>query len=122
MVYSFAAESFGAEEIPATTTLFRNYMLPRELAKGIKWLQHGKPLPAVCFDNPDLYILCKKDGNKLTVGIWNIFIDEALTPEIILDREYKKIDFYGCEGKLSGDKVILSTDIAPYSFVCFTVE
>ncbi len=122
MVYSFAAESFGAEEIPATTTLFRNYMLPRELAKGIKFLQNGESLPAICFDNPDLYILCKKDGNKLTVGIWNIFQDEAITPEIILDKEYKNLDCYNCDGVLDGDKVKLKTDIPPYSFVCFTVE
>lgn len=119
MVYSFVAGS-----VYVTTGwhngLFRNYCRQRQLAEGIASLQ-GRPLPAMCFQCPELYILCKKDENTMAVGLWNFFPDTIYTPDIHLDDFYSQIDFYNCAGKLDGDKVRLSTDIAPYGFALFTV-
>ena len=119
MVYSFVAGS-----VYVTTGwhngLFRNYCRQRQLAEGIASLQ-GRPLPAMCFQCPELYILCKKDENAMAVGLWNFFPDTIYTPDIHLDGLYSQIDFYNCAGKLDGDKVRLSTDIAPYGFALFTV-
>lgn len=100
--------------------LFRNYCRQRQLADGIKWLQ-GKPLPAMSYKHPELYILCKKDEISMAVGLWNLFADSVFDPEIVLDGEYKSIDFYNCSGKLCGDKVRLDNDIMPYGFAFFTV-
>lgn len=121
MVFAFSAASFGSTNMLLPTTVFRNYLRPRQLAKGIEWLQ-GKPLPATCFGHPNTYMLCRRNGDQLTVGIWNFFSDEIFTPEINLDREYTSLDCYRCEGSLDGSKVKLSTDIAPYGFACFTVK
>ena len=79
-------------------------------------------MPAVCPKNPGLYILCKKDKTRLTVGLWNIFADEILNPVITADDEYKSIDAYKCSGKIVKNEVRLDSGIAPYSFVCFTLE
>ncbi|MBC8559806.1 hypothetical protein [Fumia xinanensis] len=121
MVYSFSAASFGSTNMMCPTTVFRNYFRPKQLAKGIEWLQ-GEPLPATCFGHPNTYMLCRRNGSQMTVGIWNFFSDEIFTPEINLDREYTSLDCYCCEGSLDGSKVKLSTDIAPYGFACFTVK
>lgn len=101
--------------------IFKNYYRQSQIIKGYEWLS-GKPLPAVCPKNPGLYILCKKDKTRLTVGLWNIFADEILNPVITADDEYKSIDAYKCSGKIVKNKVRLDSGIAPYSFVCFTLE
>lgn len=101
--------------------VFKNYYRQKQLAAVCRRLA-GKPLPAVCTGNPGLYVLCKSDGARLAVGLWNIFPDEILKPVITVDGEYKSIDAYNCCGKICGNEVILDSAIAPYSFVCFTLE
>ncbi len=120
VVYSFTAESVltTSEWQPG---LFRNYCRQRQLADGVQWLQ-GKPLPAICFGNPGLYILCKRDGDTLTVGLWNLSHDEAISPEIFLDREYTLADCYRCSGTLTGNVFHFHGDLMPYSFAFFTVK
>lgn len=120
MVYSFAIESVTVYS-NWKHGLFRNYCRQKQIADGVKWLQK-KPLPAMCFGNPNLYILCKRDGKKLTVGLWNIFADEVMTPVIHLDRKYAEIDCYRCNAHIEEDKVKFTTDIPPYSLAFFTVR
>lgn len=119
MVYSFTAQTVWVSNC-WVNGLFRNYYRQKQLAEGIERMQ-GRPLPAMCYKNPELYILCKKDESSMAVGIWNMFPDAVLDPVIHLDGEYKDIDFYNCSGRLEGNKVILDDDIAPYSFAFFTV-
>lgn len=122
MVYSFSARTVTVDSKGWLCGVFRNYLRQKQLVKGIEWLQKGRPLPAMCMGNPELYILCKRDGEKLTVGIWNIFPDSILKPKIKLDGEYKSLDCFKCSGKIVGNTVYLDEPIAPYDFVCFTVE
>lgn len=122
MVYSFSARTVMVDSKGWISGVFRNYFRQRQLCDGIKWLQNGRPLPAMCYKNPELYIICNRDGNKLTVGIWNLFPDEVLKPEIKLDGEYKTLDCFKCSGKIMGDTVYLDKPIEPYGFVIFTVE
>ncbi len=119
MVYSFVASSVYVTS-GWNNGLFRNYCRQRQLAEGVKYLQ-GRPLPAMCFQCPELYILCKRDKNSMAVGLWNFFPDAVYTPEIFLDDLYGQVDFYNCDGRLEEDRVKLSTDILPYGFAFFTV-
>lgn len=112
MIYPFAAETVLTRSI-WKYGLFRNYCRQRQLYDGIEWLQR-KPLPAVCPKNPFLYMLCKRDNDRLTVGLWNIFSDEIAEPEIKLDKAYSKLDCFNCEGRLVDNNVILSGNIPPY--------
>ncbi len=102
----------------ASDVFFRHYARAKQLSGSIEWLC-GKRLPACCFGNPDLYTLCKRDERSLSVGLWNFFEDSALKPVAVLDREYSRIEFTGCSGRLEGDRAYLS-DIPPFGFACFT--
>ena len=82
----------------------------------------GGALPAVCTGNPFLYIIAKKDEDSMSVGLWNFFADEIISPEILLDREYSLADIYRNTGHIEGRKLILDSDIPPYGFVFFTVN
>lgn len=119
MVYAFAAETVLTHSIWNCGT-FRNYCRQKQLIDGIEWIQR-KPLPAVCPGNPFAYLLCKRDGNRLSVGVWNIFSDEMIEPEILLDREYASADCYRCEGHLEGRRLKLHGVIPPYGIALITL-
>ena len=120
LVYSFVAHTVKAQR-GWTRGYFRNYYRQNQLTEQIARLQ-GRPLPAVCNGNPQLYILCKKDEKEMAVGLWNIYPDEVIDPIITLDKPYKHIDFYNCNGRLEGNRVILNRDIEPFDFAFFTVS
>ena len=81
----------------------------------------GRRLPAFCPGHPVLYVLAKTDGNRLAVGLWNIFPDRMLSPTVYLDRDYERAEAFGCEAALCGDTVKLS-DIAPYDFAFLLLD
>lgn len=113
LVFNFDAY-FNTEEI------YRSYSRSRQISLA-PLIFRGKKLPAYSFGNPDLYIMCKKGGGSMAVGLWNMFADCVYNPVVELDEEYKKIKFIGCEGNLKGNKVFLSK-IYPFSFAGFEVS
>lgn len=119
MIFSFVAKTVWVKS-EWTPGLFRNYYRQKQLGDGIQWLQN-RPLPAMCYKSPQAYILCKKNTNSMTVGVWNIFADTMYSPEIILDGSYRNAEFYNCDGILKENKIQLHTDIIPYGFALITV-
>jgi hypothetical protein len=87
----------------------------------IKQINDFSKLPAFISGNPDLYVICKRDETSMAAGLFNIFADEIISPEIILDKEYSEIECINCTGKIDGNKVTL-TDIPPFSFAGFNVK
>jgi hypothetical protein len=64
---------------------------------------------------------CKKDESALAVGLWNFFADPVLSPIVQLDGEYSSITCINCDGRVEGNRVILS-DISPFGFAAFEVK
>lgn len=120
MIYSFVTHS-----VYVTTGwhrgVFRNYYRQKQLADGIEFLQK-RPLPAMCFNAPELYILCKKSKNQMAIGLWNIYPDSVLNPEIFLDEDYTAADFYNYGGVLKNNKIVLNGELPAYGFAFITVE
>ncbi len=119
LVYTFVAPTVWSKS-EWTPGIFRNYYRQKQLTDGISWLQ-GRRLPAMCLKHPQAYILCKKDEISMTVGIWNLFADTMYTPEVILDRSYRRAEFYQCKGSLDKEKMNFTTDIPPYGFAIITL-
>ncbi len=122
IIYSFAAATVLVDNKGWNSGVFRSYTRQQQLINGIKWLQKGKGLPAVLTKAPELYILCNQTENGLSVGLWNIFPDEILNPEILLNDNYSSIDCFNCEGEIIGNKVKLKAPIPPYGHAFFTVK
>ncbi|MBE6705441.1 MAG: hypothetical protein E7583_09275 [Ruminococcaceae bacterium] len=120
MVYSFIVNTVATRS-HWRPGVFRSYCRQRQLMHGIEKLQ-GRPLPAMCAGNPELYTLVKKNDNEMAVGLWNIFADPILKPVIELDDTYDTLDTYNCTGKIEGNKVILDAPIPPYGLAFFTVK
>jgi len=97
-----------------------SYYRQAQLVKAIEWVGR-KPLPLVCTGNPYLYAIAArgKDG-AMAVVLFNIFEDEILTPEIILDKPYNGARFVNCSGKLEGNRLTLS-ELPPFGTAAFEV-
>ena len=100
--------------------LLRHYARGRQFAEQIPWLS-GRKLPACAPGHPALYLQCKTDGDSMAVGLWNFFADPALSPTVQFDRAYSTATFLRCDGRLQGDRVVLS-DIPPFSCAFFEVR
>ncbi len=109
-----------AERAINNTRFFRNYCRQAELVSNAEWLG-GRPLPASCLKNPELYIMCKRGEASMSVALFNAFHDSVLTPTVKLDRAYSKVEFVGCAGELVGDEVRFSCDIPAFSQAFFEV-
>ncbi len=121
----FCVMAFDAKEsVAAIKSLlenYRSYGKSKLLMNALEWLG-GKKLPARCENNPDLYLMCKKNDNgAMAVGLWNLHRDKIRKPFVKLDKKYSKIHFINCTGTLDGDTVTLSTLYA-YEFAGFVVE
>lgn len=103
----------------ASESLFRQYTRSRQLAEAVRWLS-GSALPAYAGGHPDLYTLCKKNRERMAVGLWNFFADRITDMQVTLDKDYNGIRFVGCEGRLTGKTVTLSA-VNPFDFAGFEV-
>lgn len=93
---------------------FRSYLKSQQIAAAVEWLG-GQKLPAVCMKNPDLYMMCKAEGDTLCVGLWNLCPDRIDNPVIELAEKYSDAEYINCKGKLCGDRVTLSP-LGAYEF------
>lgn len=112
-VYTFDGYSSDEE-------IFRNYKRQEQIIDSVRWLSSKNP-PVICTGNPDLYILAKKNGNKLSAGLWNFFPDRIFSPCVEFSGEIKSIRTYGAKGEFTENKVTLS-DIEPYGFAAVEVK
>lgn len=99
---------------------YRNYARQRQLTENIQWLQK-KPLPVICNGHPDLYILCSRKGNHLSVGLWNLSADAIVSPEITVCEPVQEIRCIRCAGTVNGNMVRLSTTLHAFEFAAFEV-
>lgn len=120
MVYTFAP-TYVKTKSEWHNGIFRNYYRQKQLINGYEWLC-GKPLPAVCEKHPHLYILCKREGKKLHIGLFNLSKDKIKNPEVTVDKMYKELDCFNCEGSINGRKIRLDTVLQPYSALIFTLK
>lgn len=71
--------------------------------------EFGVKLPVKCVGNPNMYIMSKAaDNGEKAVGFWNCFADYCSNVKVTLDKEYKEAEFIGCEGKLSGNELVIN--------------
>lgn len=100
-------------EMEFRQAVLKHYARGRQYADFAEWC--GNKLPAYSEKNPEMYMQCKADENSLTVGLWNFCADVAVEPVVELAESYASAEFFGCNGKLSENKVYLD-EIAAFGF------
>lgn len=114
----FLVFTFSADELPSNPKFLYAYNIQSVLLDEIEWIGRAS-LPAKTAQNPELYTLCEKGENYTSVALFNCFPDSALNTVIILDKEYSKIEFNNCTGRIDGNKVLLSGELHAFDFASF---
>ena len=114
-VYTFVALNVQNRDIynGFSGNFFVSYCRQRQIFESAEWLQ-GRKLPAQSLQNPYLFILCKEDAEYRYVGLWNLWEDEILQPQIRLETPAEQVTFYRTEGYCDGSTVHLTQPLKPY--------
>ena len=107
--------------LPNLGGVFNNYAQQLMLSREIEWLS-GKKLPVSCPKHPDLYVMCEKNGDRMSVLLLNCFADKILTPRLKLDKAYSNVECAGCEAILEGDELVFNSDIEAFDFASFRLS
>jgi len=118
VVYCFhAQESF---EIGHNRGLFRTWTRASQIRRLLPWLS-GRKLDALCDAAPELYMMVKRNGDSLSVALWNFGADPVRRPVVRLGEEWPQIRCDWGEAKLQGDMVAVQK-MAAFDCVCFTLK
>ena len=120
VVFLFEGESIYSNTRIGISGLLKNYVTQRVLTENLPWVAR-QPLPAYCTGNPELYLMCKKDADGLSVALFNCFADQLVHPVIQLGDHYSHIECVDCEAVLEGDKVTLTSRVNGFSAAAFRV-
>lgn len=112
----FLVLPFSARAATKAHGYFRSYRRKRQLTDAYEYIG-GKPLDAYLDgDHPSLYTLVKRDGDRITMGFWNLFADKTESLTVRLSKMACGIELFGCEGQLDGDRVVITSTLYPYEF------
>ena len=93
-----AVNAFGS-----TPAYLENYERQRLVFEF--FADNGNPLPAVCRKNPNLYVVCKENDDRMAIGLFNCFADEVDNLTIDLAKEWTSAGFHRCEGTLTKNQI-----------------
>lgn len=120
LVFLFEGDSIFDVKTGCDSGLLKNYAVQRVLGEQIPWIAR-KPLPVYCEGNPQLYLMCAKEKDALSVAMFNCFADSVIQPVVALDGEYDKIECLNCAARLEGNKVILTETLHAFEGAAFRV-
>ena len=81
----------------------------------------GKQFPYIQ-GQPGIYTICKDGENERAVLFVNISEDDLFDCEIVLDKSYQSMQIFGAEGELCGDKIKLTSAVAPYGIFAIVLR
>lgn len=99
--------------------IVKNYATQKVLAESIPWVSR-RALPAYCLGNPELYLMCRKDKDGGTaVALFNCFADGITNCTVRLDEAYDSLECVGCEAKIDGKSVTLTSKLHGFTSAAF---
>ncbi len=110
---------FAFEALFASQSWMRCYLRQRQIAAFAA--EAGDGLPAFCPGHPELYVLAKRSGDRLAVGLWNLFPDAIKAPRVTLCAPAKAAKGLACRAYADGDTVTLS-EVPAYGFAFFEAK
>ncbi len=120
LVFLFDGESVYRDAGVGISGVLKNYATQKVLIEALPWVAR-RPLPVCCTGNPELYVMCKRDGNAMSVALFNCFADALSEPVVQLDGRYSRIECVNCDAALEGDRVILKSKLHGFCAAAFRV-
>ena len=107
---------FAFESLFASQSWMRCYLRAEQVRDFAR--RAGDGLPAFCPGHPELYLLAKRSGPYLAVGLWNLFPDAIAAPRIETDAPVRAVNGLCCSASYDGCAVTLS-GIPAFGFAFF---
>lgn len=101
--------------------LVKNYVTQNTLTASLPWVARAK-LPAYCAGNPEIYVMCKKDEEGMSVALFNCFADYASEVKVVLDEEYANVECFNCSAVIEGNCVLLTDKLYGFTYAAFRVS
>ena len=120
LVFLFEGDSVYSRTRICDSGIFRCFPMQDVLVKTLPWVAR-QPIPACSVGNPELYLLCRKEADSMSVALFNCFADSLCEPVVILDGNYNTIECFGCEARLEGNKVTLTSRMHGFTCAIFKV-
>ena len=112
---------FSARNAKNCIGYFKNYHRKKQLTDAYLWMC-GKPLDAyVETKSPSLYMLGKKHGNELKIGLWNLFDDKCNGIKVKINVPFRQVEFINCAGHAEGDRAVIDSVLYPYELCALRV-
>lgn len=121
LVLLFEGDAIHNERYRCNSGLLKNLAVADMLTKSIPWVAR-RELPAHCEGNPELYLMCRKDDDAMSVALHNCFADALTQPVVTLDEAYSRIECVNCEAVLDGNRVTLTSKLYGFSSAAFRVS
>jgi hypothetical protein len=120
LVFLFEGDSIRDDNLQtALSGLMQNEPTRRMLHRVLPWLSRA-PLPVTCAEDPNLYLMCRRDEDSLSVALFNCFADPLTNPVLELDESYRRAECVGCDARLEGNRLVLNTPL--YGYCAATVR
>ena len=121
LVFLFEGDSVYSPRVRACLSgLVKNYVTQNVLTDTLPWVAR-RSLPAYCKGNPELYVMCRKEENSLSVALFNCFADSLTESIVMLDEEYDEVECFGCEAEIYGNRVLLTSKLYGFTSAAFRV-
>ena len=121
LVFLFEGDSLQTDSKVTGSGITRNDATRSVLFEALPWVAR-RPLPAVVAGNPDLYVMCGRNGDSLSVALLNTFADPLIGRTVLLDETYDTIECFGCTAELCGRTVTITDTVPAYSMAAFRVS
>ena len=120
LVFLFEGDSMYSLSRVCDSGLMKNYATQRVLVEMLPWVARA-PLPAYIKGNPNCYLMCKEDESTLSVALFNCFADALTEPVIVLSEPYARIECFGCDAVLEGNRIVLREKLHGFTSAAFRV-
>ncbi|MBQ9783747.1 MAG: hypothetical protein IJW44_04435 [Clostridia bacterium] len=120
LVFLFEGDSIFSTARVCNSGMIQNPVIQRVLTETLPWVAR-QPIPVSCVGNPNLYLMCAKEENAMSVALFNCFADSLVNPVIRLGESYDRMECLGCQAVLEGDKVTLTSKQYGFTWAAFRV-
>ncbi len=117
----FMVFCFDAYSVHQNSDVFLSYRRGMQIKKAMKWLGSAI-VPAVSGEHPGLYMICKEDGEKQAIALFNICEDSVFDLQVKVENGYALSVTIACTAKMENGTVLVEDEIHPFGFIGLLLE
>ena len=121
--HKFLVYTFNAEYTAGKQGWLYSYSRKRQLTEALERMGNDNCKIQLVGNFPYTYMLVKKNEKEISVGLWNIFEDDADNVKIKFPHsDFEINELVNCKAHKEGNYVVFDSTIGAYKFAAFSVK